>query len=84
MKLCFVCMYSLELPHRGDSNEYTQHTIIVKKIERLSFLAWQHDYPSVARTILASKNNVAVLLFQFILNIPGTGTGLYIVVCHYL
>ena len=23
------CMYSLEPPHRGNSNEYTQHTIIV-------------------------------------------------------
>ena len=23
------CVYSLELPHRGDSNEFTQHTIIV-------------------------------------------------------
>ena len=23
------CMYSLESPHRGDCNEYTQHTIIV-------------------------------------------------------
>ena len=23
------CVYSLELPHRGDSNEYTQHTIMV-------------------------------------------------------
>ena len=23
------CMYSLESPHRGDSNEYTQRTIIV-------------------------------------------------------
>ena len=22
------CMYPLELRHRGDSNEYTQHTII--------------------------------------------------------
>ena len=21
------CVYSLESPHRGDSNEYTQHTI---------------------------------------------------------
>ena len=27
MKLC--CVYSLELPHRGNSNEYTQHTFIV-------------------------------------------------------
>ena len=25
MKICFV--FSLESPHRGDSNEYTQHTI---------------------------------------------------------
>ena len=23
------CVYSLESPHRGDSNKYTQHTIIV-------------------------------------------------------
>ena len=28
-------MYSLELPHRGDSNEYTQYTIIVLKIEEI-------------------------------------------------
>ena len=27
-----LCVYSLESPHRGDSNEYTQHTIIVKEI----------------------------------------------------
>ena len=26
MKVCYV--FSLESPHRGDSNEYTQHTII--------------------------------------------------------
>ena len=26
MKVC--CVFSLESPHRGDSNEYTQHTII--------------------------------------------------------
>ena len=30
------CVYSLESPHRGDSNEYTQHTIIVQKIEKIS------------------------------------------------
>ena len=29
------CMYSLESPHRGDSN-YTQHTITVLKIDRVS------------------------------------------------
>ena len=27
-------MYSLELPHQSSSNEYTQHTIIVKKIKK--------------------------------------------------
>ena len=30
------CVYSLESPHRGDSNEYTQHTIVVYKIEKIS------------------------------------------------
>ena len=30
------CVYSLESPHRGDSNEYTQHTNIVLKIEKIS------------------------------------------------
>ena len=29
------CVYSLEL-HLGDSNEYTQHTIIDQKIEKVS------------------------------------------------
>ena len=29
MKVC--CVFSSELPHRGDSNEYIQHTIINKK-----------------------------------------------------
>ena len=30
------CVYSLESPHRSDSNEYTQHSIIVEKIENIS------------------------------------------------
>ena len=43
------CVYSLESPHRGYSNEYTQHTIILLKIENVSikiaicFLMWRHD-----------------------------------------
>ena len=43
------CVHSLELPHRGNSNEYTQHTIIVLKIKKISlnypirFLNWCHD-----------------------------------------
>ena len=31
MKVC--CVVSIESSHRGDSNEYTQHTIITKKKE---------------------------------------------------
>ena len=31
-------VYSLESPHRGDSNEYTQHIIIVKNIEKKSLI----------------------------------------------
>ena len=27
-KMNVCCVFSLESPHRGDSNEYTQHTII--------------------------------------------------------
>ena len=27
MKVC--CVFSLESPHRGDSNEYTQYTIFI-------------------------------------------------------
>ena len=43
------CVYSLESPHRGDSNEYTQHTIIVQKIGKntqviaICFLTWHHN-----------------------------------------
>ena len=33
MKVC--CVFSLESAHRGDSNEYTQHTMI--NIKRKSF-----------------------------------------------
>ena len=34
MKFFVCCVYSLESPHRGDSNEYTQHTTIVKEIKK--------------------------------------------------
>ena len=47
------CVYSLESPHRGDSNEYTQHTTIIqkkkkkkkKKIpnDRYLLSTWHHD-----------------------------------------
>ena len=36
------CVYSLESPRRGDSNDYTQHTINLKKIEKKKK---QQNYP---------------------------------------
>ena len=41
------CVYSLESPHRGDSNEYTQHTIILLKIENIS-KSYRHLLPDLA------------------------------------
>ena len=41
------CVYSLESPHRGDSNEYTQHTIILLKIENIS-INYRHLLPDLA------------------------------------
>ena len=54
---CFIlktvyCVYSLESPQWGDSNEYTQHTFMLKKIEKishLSLLTWRYCQPSLAR-----------------------------------
>ena len=40
------CVYSLESPHPGDSNEYTQHTIIMYKIEKVS-LNYPHLLPDL-------------------------------------
>ena len=41
MKVC--CVFSLESPHRGDSNEYTQHTTInIKKKITLTYLKYNN------------------------------------------
>ena len=47
------CVYSLESPHWGDSNEYTQHTSMLKKIEKISLLClltWHYYAPSLDPT----------------------------------
>ena len=52
------CVYSLESPRWGDSDENTQHTFILKKIEKisiLSLLTWRYDQPSLARTTPVSN-----------------------------
>ena len=56
-------VYSLESPHRGDSNEYTQHTIISLKIENIS-ISYRHllpvnligsNYPSLEQSSMVPK-----------------------------
>ena len=61
-------MYSLESPHRGDSNKYTQHTIILLKIENISInycpllpdlVPWLNligsNYPSLEKISMVPK-----------------------------
>ena len=40
------CVYSLESPHRGDSNENTQHTILRRKSKKKS-LNYRHLLPDL-------------------------------------
>ena len=40
------CVYSLELPHWVDSNEYMQHTIILVKIKNIS-INYRHLLPEL-------------------------------------
>ena len=49
-------MYSLELPHWGNSNEYTQHTINIQKVEKNS-LNYQNLFPGLAPWFTLSEPN---------------------------
>ena len=40
------CVYSLESPRWGDSNENTQHTFMLKKIKKRSLSLWRHALSS--------------------------------------
>ena len=55
---CLV--YSLESPHRGDSNEYTQHTVIVLKIENIS-LNYRYLCPELMPWLTLSGSNYQCL-----------------------
>ena len=54
------CVYSLESPHRGDSNEYTQHTTIVKEIKKKS-LNYRYLLPDLAPWLTHSGSNYPCL-----------------------
>ena len=46
----------IRTPHRGNSNEYIQHTIIVKKIKNIS-LKYHHLLPDIAPWLTLSGSN---------------------------
>ena len=58
MKLYVV--YSLELPRWGNSNEYIQHTIIAKKIEKVS-LNNGHWLPDLVPWLFLNGSNYPCL-----------------------
>ena len=54
------CVYSLESPQWDDSNENTQHTLMSKKIKKISLLSpppltWRYIQPSLAGTTPVSN-----------------------------
>ena len=56
------CVYSLESPHRGDSNENTQDTFMFKRIEKISLLSlvlWltlnSSNYPCLKHIFMTPK-----------------------------
>ena len=53
------CMYSSESPHRGNSNEYIQHTIIVKEIKKT--LNYRYLLPDLAPWLTLSGSNYLCL-----------------------
>ena len=55
-----MLVYSLESPHRGDSNEYIQHTIIVYKIEKIS-LNRRYLLPELVPWLTLSGSNYPCL-----------------------
>ena len=54
------CVYALESPHRGNSNEYTQHTIILLKLENISN-SYRHLLPDLASLLNLNGSNYASL-----------------------
>ena len=58
MKKNVYCVYSSESPHRGDSNDYIQHTIIVKEKTILNYRYW---LPDLAPWLTLSGSNYPCL-----------------------
>ena len=75
------CVYSLESPRWGDSNENTQYTFMLKKIEKISLLClllWRYDKHSFVRAIpvwnifqgFKGVRATKVLLYQGVRSVP--------------
>ena len=72
MKIC--CVFSLESPHRGDSNEYTQYTIfhIQKKIAHffLNLQLWDCFQGTQERIRTRGKRGISVRATEVLLSVP--------------
>ena len=56
VKMYVYCVYSLESPHRCDFNEYTQRTIILQKIGKIS-IYYSHLSPDLVVWLTLSGSN---------------------------
>ena len=57
-------MYSLKSHRRGDSNENTEHIVMLKKFEKiflLCLLTWCYDYYFLARTYFHGSKGVQAI-----------------------
>ena len=57
VKVC--CVFSLNSPHRGDSNEYTQHTLSIKRKENV-----QNTIMSADMSYLGLKNKFEIAVIN--------------------
>ena len=70
--LIVCCVYSLESPHRGGSNEYTQYTILTrrsnKKTPKLSpFASWPGAVINPERLELQYREQISMIPKGFVL-----------------
>ena len=62
MKLC--CLFSFELPHRGDSNEYTQYTSLDDSNEYTQYTIFSSPEQSSGRAIAVPVGVSKMLKFS--------------------
>ena len=61
------CVYSLESPHRGDSYDYTQYTIILKMIKKTPYTIplQKHAYSTILKISPQETESLQVKILIF-------------------